>query len=111
VSRLLRFAAGASMVPTPPQVLLVVSARFGRLMRTYEEVPYSLILKHVGVLYQTLYLVATSMGLAACGLGAGDVEAFATATGLDRLAESSVGDFMVGSLPTGRGDHGASLQP
>jgi SagB-type dehydrogenase family enzyme len=97
VDRLLRAATGAAQLPGPPQLLLVVSARFGRLMYSYEEIPYSLILKHVGVLYQSLYLVATAMRLAPCGLGAGDCAAFGEATGRDFVVESSVGEFLLGS--------------
>ncbi|MDY6784465.1 MAG: PatA/PatG family cyanobactin maturation protease [Cyanobacteriota bacterium] len=84
-----------------PQVLLVVTARFGRLFRKYRSLAYALVLKHVGVLYQNLYLVATNMGLAPCSLGAGDSDRFGRATGLDYVVESSVGEFMLGSLPTG----------
>ena len=39
-------------------------------------------LKHVGVVYQTWYLVATAMGLAPCALGGGDAELFGEAAGL-----------------------------
>ncbi|WP_019509125.1 PatA/PatG family cyanobactin maturation protease [Pleurocapsa sp. PCC 7319] len=82
-----------------PQVLLVMTARFERLFWKYAFGAYALIAKHVGVLYQNLYLVANSMGLASCGLGNGDSECFAQATGLDYIQESSVGEFMLGSLP------------
>ena len=82
-----------------PQVLLTITARFGRLFWKYRSLAYSLVLKHVGVLYQNLYLVATNMGLASCGLGVGDSDRFARATGLDYIEESSVGDFIIGSLP------------
>ncbi len=82
-----------------PQVLLIITARFGRLFRKYRSLAYALVLKHVGVLYQNLYLVATNMGLAPCSLGAGDSDRFAQATGLDYVVESSVGEFMLGSLP------------
>lgn len=99
VTRLLYTAAWAATVERPPQVLMVIAARFGRLTYTYEELPYTLVLKHTGVLYQTMYLVATAMGLAACGLGGGDALAFNEATGLDYATESSVGDFMLGSRP------------
>jgi len=101
VGRLIRAAASSAMMPALPQVLIVVAARFGRLMPTYEELGYSLVLKHVGVLYQTMYLVATSMGLAACALGASDAMAFTEATGLDYTAESSVGEFLLGGRPSG----------
>lgn len=100
VVRVLSAAALAAIVPRPPQVLLLVTARFGRLMRTYEAFPYALVLKHVGVLYQSLYLTATSMGLAACALGAGDPTAFGAVSGVDRTTEDTVGEFMVGSRAT-----------
>lgn len=82
-----------------PQVLLVITARFGRLFRKYRSLAYALVLKHVGVLYQNLYLVATNMALAPCSLGASNSDCFARATGLDYIEESSVGEFMLGSLP------------
>jgi SagB-type dehydrogenase family enzyme len=97
VDALLTAAATAAAVPSRPQVLLVVTARFGRVMSRYEAMAYALTLKHVGVLYQVMYLVATAMGLAACALGAGSAEQFARVASLDSLAESSVGEFMLGS--------------
>jgi SagB-type dehydrogenase family enzyme len=68
-------------------------------MWKYQSMAYALTLKHVGVLYQVMYCVATAMGLAACALGGGDSDAFAEATGLDYLAETSVGEFILGSRP------------
>jgi hypothetical protein len=56
---------------------------------------YATTLKHVGVLYQTFYLVCTAMGLAPCGLGVGDIELSARCLGLDWERESSVGEFMI----------------
>jgi thiazoline dehydrogenase / protease len=82
-----------------PQVLLVITARFGRLFRRYRSLGYALVLKHVGVLQQNFYLVATNMGLAPCAWGFGDSDAFGRATGLDYLEESAVGEFAIGSLP------------
>ena len=65
-------------------------------MANYKEIPYALILKHVGVIYQQLYLVSTALGLAPCGLGSGNSETFAHATGLDRFAHIPVGEFILG---------------
>lgn len=93
--------AGRSAETTAPQVLLVISARFGRVMWKYEDISYSLILKHVGVLQQTMYCVATAMGLAPCALGCGDSVAFADATGRDPMTESSVGEFLLGGAVAG----------
>jgi len=84
---------------TPPQVSILVAARFGRAMWKYESMAYALILKHVGVLYEALYLTATAMGLACCALGGGNSQAFAGATGLAPHLEGSVGEFVVGSRP------------
>ncbi|MBD2511829.1 SagB family peptide dehydrogenase [Nostoc muscorum FACHB-395] len=81
------------------QVLLIITARFPKISWKYQSMAYALILKHVGVLYQTMYLVATSMGLAPCALGGGDSDLFATAAGLDYYTETSVGEFMLGSYP------------
>jgi SagB-type dehydrogenase family enzyme len=83
-----------------PQVLITITSRFGRLSWKYSAIAYALTLKHVGVLYQTLYLVATAMGLAPCGLGSGDSDVAARAFGLDWASESSVGEFLIGSRRT-----------
>ena len=82
-----------------PQVLLVITARFGRLFRRYRSMGYAALLKSVGVLYQNFYLVATNMGLAPGGWGRGDSDIFGQAVGLNYLQESSVGEFTLGSLP------------
>ncbi|UBF28796.1 SagB family peptide dehydrogenase [Kovacikia minuta CCNUW1] len=82
-----------------PQVLLVIAARFQRLTWKYESMAYALMLKHVGVLYQTMYLVATAMKLAPCSLGCGNSDLFTQAIGNDYYAETSVGEFVLGSQP------------
>jgi SagB-type dehydrogenase family enzyme len=94
---LLQMAAVTAELQAPPQVLLVVAARFQRIQVKYESMAYSVILKNVGALYQTMYLVATAMGLAPCALGGGHADLFAAAAGLDYLAETSVGEFILGS--------------
>jgi SagB-type dehydrogenase family enzyme len=94
--RLLAVAKIASLMEEPPQMMIVIAARVGRLMWTYESMPYAMILKHVGVLYQTMYCVATAMDLAPCGMGSGDSVAFTEATGMDPFTECSVGEFVLG---------------
>lgn len=84
-----------------PQVYFGITARFQRLQWKYESITYSIILRNVGALYQTMYLVATAMGLAPCGLGGGDSHLFSLAAGLSYFEESTVGDFILGSLPAG----------
>jgi SagB-type dehydrogenase family enzyme len=99
IQALLQDAHQSSGAQGVPQVLLIITARFGRLFRKYRSLAYALVLKHVGVLYENFYLVATNMNLAPCALGAGDSDRFAQATGLDYIVESSVGEFMLGSRP------------
>jgi SagB-type dehydrogenase family enzyme len=96
---LLGYSYTKIVVNPRPQVLLVITARFGRLFRRYRSIGYATVLKHVGVLQQNFYLVATTMGLAPCAQGVGDSDAFGRATGLDYVKESAVGEFLIGSLP------------
>lgn len=102
VTALSELARISSLMRTPPQVTLVIAARPGRVMWKYQSMAYALTLKHVGVVYQVMYSVATAMGLAACALGGGDSDAFALATGLSYLDETSVGEFILGSRRTSR---------
>jgi SagB-type dehydrogenase family enzyme len=99
VDGLLRDAAQSTGIPADSlQVLLVLAARFPRVAWKYESIAYSLTLKHVGVVYQTMYLAATAMGLAPCAVGGGDADVFARAAGTDYYAETSVGEFLLASL-------------
>ena len=98
VAALLRDAAESTGTPEDTlQVLLILAARFPRLAWKYESIAYALTLKHVGVLYQTMYLVATAMGLAPCAIGGGDADLFARAAGTDYYTETSVGEFLLGN--------------
>ena len=87
------FAIGASGLP---QILITMAARFGRVSWKYSSVAYSLILKDVGVLMQTLYLTATDMGLGGCAIGTNNIDQFAKMTGLGFYVEGSVGQFALG---------------
>jgi SagB-type dehydrogenase family enzyme len=82
-----------------PQILIILAARFQRTTWAYQSMAYATILKDVGVLYQTMYLVATAMNLAPCALGEGNSDLFASVAGTDYYAESSVGEFILGSKP------------
>jgi SagB-type dehydrogenase family enzyme len=87
------FAMGA---PTAPQILITIAARFGRASWKYSSVAYSLILKDVGVLLQTLYMMATDMGLGGCAIGTNNIDLFAKMTGLEFHVEGPVGQFALG---------------
>ena len=88
-----QFAMGA---PAVPQVLVTMAARFGRVSWKYSGFAYALVLKHVGVLMQTLYLMAAEMEIGACAIGVGDIDLFAKMTGLAFHVEGSVGQIAIG---------------
>jgi SagB-type dehydrogenase family enzyme len=91
-------AAAASMrSEIAPQMVIVMTARFGRANWKYQSLAYALVLKDVGVAMQTMYLVATAMDLAPCALGGGDSDLFAHASGIDYFTEGAVGEFALGS--------------
>jgi SagB-type dehydrogenase family enzyme len=94
---LLADAAGAAN-DQPPQILLVLTARYSRMRRLYEDLSYSLILKEVGTVFQVAMMAAAAMGLGTCPLGCGDSILFSELIGVDPLTETSVGELMLGSL-------------
>jgi SagB-type dehydrogenase family enzyme len=96
VRRIVREARRAAAQADYPQLVITLASRFSRLSWKYRGIAYSITLKNAGVLYEAMYLVATAMGLAPCGLGGGNSVLFSEATGLDPLVESSVGEFMIG---------------
>ncbi len=97
VSALLSPASATLTGGAEPQLLIVVAARCGRILWTYEQIGYAAILKDVGVLTQTIYLAATAMGLGTCAQGFSNTAAFVAATGVDELQECSVGSIIVGT--------------
>lgn len=96
LDRLLAEARRAAGIEENPPVLVVLAARFVRTLWKYEGIGYANLLKDVGALLQTMYLVATAMRLAPCALGGGDAVCFAEAAGLAFWEETSVGEFMLG---------------
>ena len=93
---LLMGAKNAMGVSAAPQILLTIAARFGRVSWKYSSIAYALILKEVGILTQTLYLMATDMGLGGCAIGIANIELFAKMTGIDFHVEGPVGQFALG---------------
>lgn len=80
-----------------PQVLVSIAGRFQRMSWKYSGIAYATELKNVGAAYQTFYLVASAMGLAGCALGLGNADLLSRLVGTDYFAESSIGEFMLGS--------------
>lgn len=94
---MLLLGRGMMLNQSEPQVQLLFASRFRRVQWKYESLAYSIILKDVGCLYQTMALVAEGMGLAGVALGGGHMDLFAAMSKLDCFAEGSVGSFMIGS--------------
>ena len=82
--------------PETPDVVLYISSRFGRISWKYRQVSYGVILRNVGCMYQTIYLIACSMNLGVCGRGACDTNLFAQLSGRDPYQEGAVGELFLG---------------
>jgi SagB-type dehydrogenase family enzyme len=93
---LLTAAEFAMDAPAAPQILVTIAARFGRVSWKYSSIAYALILKDVGVLIQTLYMMATDMGLGGCAIGSNNIDLFAKMTGIEFHIEGPVGQFALG---------------
>ncbi len=93
---LLMRAAFAIGAPAAPQIVITIAARFGRVSWKYASIAYALILKDVGVLIQTFYMIATEMGLGGCAIGIANIDLFAKMTGIEFHVEGPVGQFAIG---------------
>ena len=93
---LLKAAQFAMDAPAAPQILITIAARFGRVSWKYSSIAYALVLKDVGALTQTFYLMANDMGLGGCAIGISNIELFAKMTGIDFHIEGPVGQFAIG---------------
>ena len=96
VEALLMGSAFAMGAPVAPQILITITARFARISWKYSSIAYSLILKDVGTLIQTFYLMATDMGLGGCAIGSVNIDLFARLTGIEFNVEGPVGQFAIG---------------
>src|SRR5262249_21962013 len=99
-----RLSMGGSAAP---QNLIPVVRRFGRMSWKLHPIRYGLILKDVGVLTQTLYLLATDLGLGGCAIGSVNIDLFTRMTGIEFHIEGPVGQFALGRGATSEafGDH------
>lgn len=90
-------AAGRAMGTTPPPIAIIITSRYARQSEEYNRKAYSLVLKEVGCLFQTLYLVAEALGVAACALGGGTPHGLlAELCHTTELEEPVVGEFALG---------------
>ncbi|MCJ9700074.1 MULTISPECIES: SagB family peptide dehydrogenase [unclassified Bradyrhizobium] len=76
-----------------PQILFNITSRISRVQIVYESMAYALVLKNLGVLLQTMYLVATEMNLAPCAIGGGSSGQFAAVIEKSPMQEPCIGEF------------------
>ena len=93
---MLAAAEFAMDAPGVPQILVTIAARFNRTSWKYSSIAYSLVLKDVGVLIQTLYMMAADMGLGGCAIGTNNIDLFSKMTGIEFHIEGPVGQFAIG---------------
>jgi|SRR5579885_1624750 len=82
-----------------PRAIFSLASQFDRILCGCDDITYSPILTNVRVGLQTMYLVATAMGLVPCVVGAWSSGLIAVAAGINGLAEGSVGDFVLTQRP------------
>ena len=91
--------AGMGNNASSPQVLIVLVSHFAKIAWKYEKISYRCTLISAGTIFQTMGLVATSMGLGSCIVSTCDPFLFAEAISLPQLQEGAIGEFAIGSLP------------
>ena len=91
--------AVAWQTPAEPQCLIVVSSRLPRLAWKYAAIAYRTSILNAGVVLQSLYLVATDIGLNGSAAGTGNPDLFVQATGVPSWEETSIAEFGFGSRP------------
>ena len=96
IDALFASAEFAMDAPAVPQILITIAARFDRVSWKYSSIAYSLVLKDVGVLIQTLYLMATDLQLGGCAIGSINIDLFAKITGIEFHIEGPVCQFALG---------------
>jgi len=95
MDELLEDAQGAVGGPARPPLLIVITARVGRLSRQYCNTAYANTLRHVGLLQATVLTTAAAIGLTCHATAAGNGELTVDALNLNWPAEVNVGELMI----------------
>jgi SagB-type dehydrogenase family enzyme len=91
-------AAGRSASTKTPPIVILITSRIREVNAYYGELAYSLVLKEIGCIFQTLYLVCESLGLAGCALGGGAPDnVLSHLCSTHALAEPLLGEFLLGT--------------
>lgn len=80
------------------------SPHAARTLPVYGELSYRLILKEAGAVFHAAAMAAAVMELGVCPLGCGDSRLFSGLAGTDPRIETSVGEFMLGTIAQDSGD-------
>lgn len=91
-----RLVCGPTLTDQPPPVSLYLASYFRRVQWKYGGMTLSVIYRDTGCLVQTMYLVATDLGLAPCATAAIDAEINPTFLGPYRDQLIHVGNFALG---------------
>jgi SagB-type dehydrogenase family enzyme len=97
LKRLLKDAAASANCVSHTQILLLLSADMATTRTAYGALAYSLVLKEVGAVYQSVQLASEAMMLAACPLGTGNSLVFANVSGRSVYDAPLVGEMIIGS--------------
>lgn len=89
-------------------VVLYLTSVFERVLWKYKATGLLSIYRDAGCLLQTLYLVATDLGLAGCAVAALASDGVADWLGHDPVREGHVGSFVLGWPQSGSGDGAGS---
>lgn len=89
-------------IPERPPALITMTAQMSRVSWQHSGISYAMTLTQVGLLQQTMNLVATAMRLAPRALAVGSGALSTKTLGLDWPTEVTVGGFVVGSVPASR---------
>lgn len=95
--------ASQTMAAAHVPLLIVVTARIGRVQQAYAQMAYSLCQQDCGALWQSFYLVATALGLGGCVSGWSDDRCLSQLIGVEPEHEPMMGAFALG-VPAG-GEH------
>ncbi|MFM7169299.1 MAG: SagB family peptide dehydrogenase [Cyanobium sp.] len=100
LDRVLRQAAATAGRSAIPQMVMLLTADYGRVRVRYPDLAYSLILKEVGAVMEIVMLAAAVVGLACCPLGSGDEQLISHLLGTSAELEPSVGEMLLNSGAT-----------
>jgi SagB-type dehydrogenase family enzyme len=90
-------SAGRSAGTSAAPIVFVITSHFAKQSEMYGHLAYSLLLKEVGCLFQTFYLVGEYLGFAPCALGGGTpIGLLARLCNTTELAEPVIGEFIIG---------------